>query len=138
MGGSRVLRRCLVWGVKALGYPPGRVLWKRKRRLLPIVTPFFRQIIDQLWPHLNPNAGVLPMIGRGTPMRFEAIAYAPTNAQGCANPPIENGPGTTIAQRTNHECPMFCRSSQNYKGPGYLQRLIDESSENREGLEHSY
>ncbi|KAG0644350.1 hypothetical protein HOY80DRAFT_997020 [Tuber brumale] len=136
-------------------------------RLLPIVTPFFRQIIDQLWTHLNPNAGVLPMIERGTPMRFEAIAYArstmlkdfienvgeafqslpATNAHGSANLPIEKGPGATIAPRTNHECPMFvtgptdgtqckdwCRSSQNYTSPGYLQRHMDESSKNHEGL----
>ncbi|KAG0644353.1 hypothetical protein HOY80DRAFT_941416, partial [Tuber brumale] len=121
--------------------------------LLPIATSFFRQIVEQLWPHLNPNDGVLVMIERGTQIGFKAIAYTrstilkdyiknigeafqslpATNADGSANPPIEKGPGATIAPRTNHEeCLIFCCSSQHYESPGYLQRLMDESSKNRE------
>ncbi|KAG0640462.1 hypothetical protein HOY80DRAFT_1068837 [Tuber brumale] len=100
--------------------------------LLPIATSFFRQIVEQLWPHLNPNAGVLVMIERGTPIGFKAIAYTrstilkdyikyigeafqslpATNADGSANPPIEKGPGATIAPRTNHEeCLIFVTGS---------------------------
>ncbi|KAG0641807.1 hypothetical protein HOY80DRAFT_1110819 [Tuber brumale] len=117
---------------------PGAPAEKNEAELLPIATSFFRQIIEQLRPHLNTNTGEVPMIERGTPMGFEAIAYArstilkdfiggvgaafqsipATNAHASANPPT-------------HECPMFvtgptdCRSSQNYKSPGYLQRLMD-------------
>ncbi|KAG0640468.1 hypothetical protein HOY80DRAFT_958559 [Tuber brumale] len=98
-------------------------------RLLPIATSFFRQIVEQLWPHLNPNGGVLLMIERGTPIGFKAIAYTrstilkgdyikdigeafqsrqATNARGSANPHIEKRPGATIAPRTNHEeCLIF-------------------------------
>ncbi|KAG0634135.1 mitochondrial small ribosomal subunit Rsm22-domain-containing protein [Tuber brumale] len=142
-------------------------------RLLPIVKLFYRrQVIEQLWSHLNPNGGVLLMIERGTPMGFEAIAYArstilkdyikdvgkafqplpTTNAHGSANPTVEKGPGAIIAPCTNHEeCPMFatgptdgtrrkdyCRFSQRYERPGYLQRLMEESSKNHEDLEYSY
>ncbi|KAG0138539.1 mitochondrial small ribosomal subunit Rsm22-domain-containing protein [Tuber indicum] len=141
--------------------------------LLPIVKSFYRrQAIEQLWSHLNPNGGVLLMIERGTPMGFEAIAYArsiilgdyikdvggafqslpATNAPGSASPPIEKGPGAIIAPCTNHEqCPMFvsgptdgtqrkdyCRFSQRYERPGYLQELMEESSKNHEDLEYSY
>ncbi|KAG0634133.1 hypothetical protein HOY80DRAFT_1100467 [Tuber brumale] len=81
--------------------------------LLPILKSCFRrQAIESLRSHLNPNGGVLFMIESGTPMGFEAIAYArstilkdyikdvgkafqplpTTNARGTANPPIEEGP----------------------------------------------
>ncbi|KAG0130299.1 mitochondrial small ribosomal subunit Rsm22-domain-containing protein [Tuber indicum] len=112
------------------------------------------------------------MIERGTPMGFEAIAYArstilkdyirdvgeafqplpTTNTRASANPPIEKGPGAIIAPCTNHEeCPMFisgptdgtqrkdyCRFSQRYERPGYLQRLMEEPSKNHENLEYSF
>jgi len=98
-------------------------------RLLPLVEDFYRrQVIEQLWSHLNPNGGVLLMIEKGIPMGFEAIARArsiilrdyikdvgedfqspqTTNADGSTNPPVEKGPGAIIAPCTNHEqCPMF-------------------------------
>ncbi|KAG0644337.1 hypothetical protein HOY80DRAFT_1074195 [Tuber brumale] len=80
---------------------------------------------------------------------FQSLSTA--NAHGPANPDTQNGPCATIAPRPNHECPMFvtgatdgaqykdsCHSSQNYKSPSYLQRFMDESSEIRESLGHSY
>jgi len=98
-------------------------------RLLPLVESFYRrQVIEQLWSHLNPNGGVLLMIEKGIPMGFEAIASArsiiledyikdvgedfqspkTTNADGSTNPPVEKGPGAIIAPCTNHkQCPMF-------------------------------
>ncbi|KAG0643017.1 hypothetical protein HOY80DRAFT_1100840 [Tuber brumale] len=46
-------------------------------RIHSIVKLFSRhKFIEQLWLHLNPNYGVLVMVTWGTPMGFEAIAYA--------------------------------------------------------------
>ncbi|KAG0640465.1 hypothetical protein HOY80DRAFT_958549, partial [Tuber brumale] len=94
---------------------------------------------------------------RGTPIGFKAIAYTrstipkdyikdigeafqsrqATNARGSANPHIEKRPGATIAPRTNHEeCLIFVTGptdgTQRKDYPGYLERLMDGSSKNRE------
>ncbi|RPA89548.1 hypothetical protein L873DRAFT_1721283 [Choiromyces venosus 120613-1] len=142
-------------------------------RLLPIVKRFYRrQIIDQLWSHLNPNGGVLLMIEKGTPMGFEAIAgarstilknylqdvgeafqsRATTNADGSTSDRTTKGPGAIIAPCTNHEqCPLFihgatdgtqrkdyCRFSQRFRRPQYLQKIAKRSSNNTEDIEYSY
>ncbi|KAG0123591.1 hypothetical protein HOY82DRAFT_619031 [Tuber indicum] len=45
-------------------------------RILPIGKLFFRrQIIEQLWPHLNLNGVVRSAIEMGTPVGFKAVAY---------------------------------------------------------------
>jgi len=75
-----------------------------------------------------------------------------TNADGSTNPPIEKGPGAIIAPCTNHEqCPMFafgptdgtrrkeyCRFSQRYARPRYMQKLMNKQAKDHEDLEYSY
>ncbi|KAG0640716.1 hypothetical protein HOY80DRAFT_1008872 [Tuber brumale] len=114
-------------------------------RILLIGKSFFRcQNIKQLWWLLNPNGRVVPIIEIGMPICFQAVPYArpltlgdciqdagkafqspPTkNSGGFANPPIEKEPGTATAYDINRK--DYCRFSQRYERPGYLQKLMDE------------
>ncbi|KAG0641274.1 hypothetical protein HOY80DRAFT_1135377 [Tuber brumale] len=117
-------------------------------KLLPRTKPLFRpQIIEQLWSHINPNGG-------GATSRMLARIFNPffPGMPSSADPSIRGGPGAIIAACTNRGgCPVFvsgpadgtqrkyyCRLSLRYEHPGYLQRLVEESSKNHEDMEHSY
>jgi ribosomal protein RSM22 (predicted rRNA methylase) len=123
--------------------------------------------VQNLWSLLNPTGGVLVIIEKGVPRGFELVAGArdvllKNQISSAGSPHVENGmqnsseltekeDGMIIAPCTNHgACPMYtipgqsvgrkdyCRFSQRYIRPPFLQRILGARSRNHEDIQFSY
>ncbi|KAK8852184.1 Rsm22-domain-containing protein [Apiospora arundinis] len=126
-----------------------------------------RAFIDNLWEMLSPEGGILIIVEKGHPRGFEAVAdvrqrllddfiEAPTSDP---QPEIEHPhesrrtrePGMIIAPCTTHKkCPMylepgtahgrkdFCRFSQRFIRPPFLQRVLGANHRNHEDVDFSF
>ena len=126
-----------------------------------------REFIDNLWEMLSPEGGILIILEKGHPRGFEAVADArqrllddfiesPTSQpQPEVRHPQETRrvrePGMIIAPCTTHKkCPMYqepgtafgrkdyCRFSQRFIRPPFLQRILSASHYNHEDIDFSY
>ncbi|KAK8061641.1 37s ribosomal protein rsm22 [Apiospora phragmitis] len=137
-------------------------------QLMPAKSDFKRRaFIDNLWEMLSPEGGILITLEKGHPRGFEAVAdvrqrlldefiESPTSEpQPEAQMPVENRrirePGMIIAPCTTHKkCPMyqepgtahgrkdFCRFSQRFIRPPFLQRVLGATHRNHEDVDFSF
>ena len=136
--------------------------------LWPLREDYHRKAhLQNLWSLLDSRSGVLILIEKGVPRGFELIAAArETLLQHHISSPGDSSPsvdpahpnrfthkeeGMIIAPCTNHgKCPMyitagaaqgrkdFCRFTQRFIRPPYLQRILGEKNENHEDISFSY
>ncbi|KAK8074559.1 hypothetical protein PG997_009222 [Apiospora hydei] len=126
-----------------------------------------RAFIDNLWEMLSPEGGILIIVEKGHPRGFEAVAdvrqrllddfiESPTSEpRPETQMPIEDRrvrePGMIIAPCTTHKkCPMymepgtahgrkdFCRFSQRFIRPPFLQRVLGANHRNHEDVDFSF
>ncbi|KAI0125373.1 mitochondrial small ribosomal subunit Rsm22-domain-containing protein [Xylariales sp. AK1849] len=125
-----------------------------------------RAYIDNLWEMLSPEGGILIVLEKGHPRGFEAVAdvrqrllddfiESPTSDPQPETVEPETRrtrePGMIIAPCTNHKkCPMyltpglahgrkdFCRFSQRFIRPPFLQKVLNAVHRNHEDVDFSF
>jgi ribosomal protein RSM22 (predicted rRNA methylase) len=136
-------------------------------QLMPLKEGFKRQaFIDNLWEMLSPEGGILIVLEKGHPRGFEAVADVRQRLldefiESPTSDPQPNSlepesrrvrePGMIIAPCTNHKkCPMyltsglahgrkdFCRFSQRFIRPPFLQKILDATHRNHEDVDFSF
>ncbi|KAL7621074.1 37S ribosomal protein S22 [Parahypoxylon ruwenzoriense] len=135
--------------------------------LMPLREGFQRKaLLDNLWEMLSPEGGVLIVMEKGHPRGFEAVAdvrsrllnefiNSPHSTPQTDSIEVEERrvrePGMIIAPCTNHkECPMyltpglnhgrkdFCRFSQRFIRPPFLQKILGATHRNHEDIDFSF
>ncbi|RYP41992.1 hypothetical protein DL767_000623 [Monosporascus sp. MG133] len=135
--------------------------------LMPLKEGYKRSaLIDNLWEMLSPEGGVLIIMEKGHPRGFEAVADARSRLlnEFIVSPTSDPQPeaielesrrereeGSIIAPCTNHKaCPMyltpglspgrkdFCRFSQRFIRPPFLQRVLGATHRNHEDIDFSF
>ncbi|KAI1779185.1 Rsm22-domain-containing protein [Hypoxylon cercidicola] len=135
--------------------------------LLPLKEGFQRKaLLDNLWEMLSPDGGVLIVMEKGHPRGFEAVAdvrsrllnefiVSPSSEPQSDQIEIEQRrvreQGMIVAPCTNHkECPMyltpgtnsgrkdFCRFSQRFIRPPFLQKVLGATHRNHEDIDFSF
>ncbi|KAI3335510.1 mitochondrial small ribosomal subunit Rsm22-domain-containing protein [Ustulina deusta] len=136
-------------------------------QLMPIKEGFRRKaMLDNLWEMLSPEGGILIVMEKGHPRGFEAVGdvrarlldeFIVSPTSGPRPEPIEpetrreREPGMIIAPCTNHKaCPMyltpgltpgrkdFCRFSQRFIRPPFLQNVLGATHRNHEDIDFSF
>ncbi|KAI1853911.1 hypothetical protein JX265_012596 [Neoarthrinium moseri] len=136
-------------------------------QMMPLKEGYKRKtFIDNLWEMLSPDGGILILLEKGHPRGFEAVAdvrqrlldefiECPTSDPQPEILEPENRrirePGMIIAPCTNHKkCPMyltpglahgrkdFCRFSQRFIRPPFLQRVLEAAHRNHEDVDFSF
>jgi ribosomal protein RSM22 (predicted rRNA methylase) len=136
-------------------------------QMMPLKEVFRRKaVIDNLWEMLSPQGGVLIVLEKGHPRGFEAVAdvrarlldeFIISPASDPRPEPTEpelmrkREPGMIVAPCTNHKaCPMyltpglspgrkdFCRFSQRFIRPPFLQKILGAKHRNHEDIEFSF
>ncbi|ORY54729.1 mitochondrial small ribosomal subunit Rsm22-domain-containing protein [Pseudomassariella vexata] len=135
--------------------------------IMPTKTDFKRRaLLDNIWEMLSPDGGILIVLEKGHPRGFEAVAdfrhrlinefiESPTSDPQPDDLPLERQrvrePGMIIAPCTTHKkCPMystpglahgrkdFCRFSQRFIRPPFLQRILGATHHNHEDVDFSF
>ncbi|RWA05169.1 hypothetical protein EKO27_g9933 [Xylaria grammica] len=136
-------------------------------QMMPLKEGFRRKaMLDNLWEMLSPDGGVLIVLEKGHPRGFEAVAdvrsrlldefIVPPTSEPRPEPIEPEGrrerePGMIIAPCTTHgACPMyltpgltlgrrdFCRFSQRFIRPPFLQNIVGARHNNHEDITFSF
>ncbi|KAF3013273.1 37S ribosomal protein S22 [Neopestalotiopsis sp. 37M] len=125
-----------------------------------------KTFIDNLWEFLSPEGGILIILEKGHPRGFEAVAHArqrlldefiecPTSdpQPDTLEPETRRirEPGMIVAPCTTHKkCPMyqvpglahgrkdFCRFSQRFIRPPFLQKILEAQHRNHQDVDFSF
>ena len=135
--------------------------------MLPVKEGWRRNaVMDNLWEMLSPEGGILIVMEKGHPRGFEAVAdvrsrllseFIVTPTSDPQPEPVEpegrriREEGAIVAPCTNHKaCPMyltpglspgrkdFCRFSQRFIRPNFLQRVLGATHRNHEDIDFSF
>ena len=135
--------------------------------MLPVKEGWRRNaVIDNLWEMLSPEGGILIVMEKGHPRGFEAVADVRSRllSEFIVTPTSDPQPeavepegrrvredGSIVAPCTNHKaCPMyltpglspgrkdFCRFSQRFIRPPFLQNVLGAKHHNHEDIDFSF